>query len=102
MKYLFIPLIFLLSACANKPIQPEQIVVTKTEYVMRIPPAKLTTLPDKPASINVDDPNLKQSDVSKFMKNSEDYTIQLENQLIEIAKFFIDERAKLDTKENAK
>jgi hypothetical protein len=75
------------------------------EYVIKVPPAETMRLPAKPAKIDVDKTDLKQSDVANFMSNSEDYTIQLENKLITIAKFFTDEQQKLDDKakkENSK
>lgn len=88
----------LLVGCGHTPIQPEQKVVTKTEYVVKVPPAEMLTIPAQVENVNVDDPYLKQGEVSKWLKNNEARTNKLENMLIEIGKFFKDEQAKLDEK----
>lgn len=100
----FALLVLLLTGCVHDPVKPEQSIAPRVEYVMKVPPAEMMQLPQKPAKINVDDPALKQSDVSHWIDNKEDYTAQLENKLIAIAKFFVGEQQKLDEqakKENA-
>lgn len=104
MKCICLLLSILLAGCQQVPVQPEQQVVSRVEYVIKLPPAEMMTLPAKPAKINADDVNLKQSDVAHWVDSKEDYTTQLENKLIAIAKFFTGEQQKLDEqakKENA-
>lgn len=96
MKYLLLILALLLAGCGHNPIKPEEKVVVKTEYVLKIPPKEMMTLPPEVQPINVQDPNLKQSDAAKWIGKNEERTNKLENMLIELAKFFNDEQAKLD------
>lgn len=98
MKRLILLLAIVLAGCQHVPVQPEQKVAERVEYIIKVPPADMMTLPAKPANVNVDDPNLKQSDVAHWVDGKEDYTIQLENKLIAIAKFFVGEQEKLDDK----
>ena len=105
MKKLIIVVPFLLAGCQHLLPKPEVQIVLRMEYVITIPPAETMRLPAKPTKIDVDKIDLKQSDVSKFIVDSEDYTTQLENKLITIAKFFTDEQQKLNEqakKENSK
>ena len=88
--------ILCLSACGFNPIKREPTVVNHVEYVVKIPPAQLMTIPPAVNSIDVDDPKLSQGDISKWIKLSEDRTLQLENQIIEIAKFLTSEQAQLN------
>lgn len=85
----------LLVGCGTCP-KVEQRIVTQTEYIIRIPPAESLSLP--PA---VETPDYKQSsqkDVAKYINNLEGQIVALQNKLIEIAKFFDDEKAKLAEK----
>jgi len=105
MKRFVIILPLLLSACCHISPKPEARIIPKMEYVIKIPPAQLMQLPLKPTKIDVDKSDLKQSDIATFIVGSEEYTTQLENKLIGIAKFFADEQQKLNTqanKENSK
>jgi hypothetical protein len=86
-----------LSACIParvKPVPLEKQVVTQTEYVIKIPPAALMTLPTPVASINVD--SAKQSDVAAWLLLKEQYTRSIENQLKDIASFFVTQQSTLD------
>lgn len=101
MKYTPLMLVVLLSGCSlfqTKPDIPKQQVVpevaTKLEYVIKIPPKELVTLPDQVPAIDVD--AAKQSDIAAWVIASEKRTQQLENMLIGIANFFKTEQAKLD------
>lgn len=88
--------LILLAGCETNPVKPEPIVVQKIKYEIKLPPAKLLTLPPAVSPLNVDDPSLKQSDVSSWLKAKEDRAIQIENQLIGIGEFFKTEQQKLD------
>jgi len=77
-----------------KPVPLEQQVVKQTEYVIKIPPAELMTLPPAVPNINVD--TSKQSDVAAWLLQKEQYTRSLENQLKDIAAFFNVQQAQLD------
>jgi|SRR5579859_881709 len=86
-----------LSACIParvKPVPLEKQIITQTEYVIKIPPAQLMTLPAPVAPINVD--TAKQSDVAAWLLLKEQYTRSLENQLKDIATFFTGQQAQLD------
>lgn len=86
-------LCFALVGCGTCPPKVEQQIVTKTEYIIRIPPAESMTLP---AAVVTPDPNQStQKDVAKYINNLEGQIATLQNKLIEIAKFFEDEKAKL-------
>jgi hypothetical protein len=77
-----------------KKVQPEQVIVKQTEYVIKLPPAELLTLPAPVAPINVD--TAKQSDVAAWMLQKEQYTRSLENMLKDIASFFQVQQKQLD------
>jgi hypothetical protein len=82
-----------LTACGTCPTKVEQKVVVQTEYVIRIPPAETMT---PPPAVQVPDPDKStQKDVAKYINNLEGQITALQNKLIEIAKFFEDEKAKL-------
>ena len=91
-----------LSACLParvKPVPLEQQIVKQTEYVIKIPPAALMTLPTPVPNIDVD--TAKQSDVADWLLAKEQYTRQLENMLKDIATFFNVQQAQLDAAANA-
>jgi hypothetical protein len=94
--YLLIPAVLLLAACETAPKveKPELRVVERVEYVLRIPPKELLTLPPPVAQIDVD--SAKQSDIAQWILWSEERTRILENMLIELATFFKLEKLKLD------
>ena len=82
----------LVGCSASMPlVEPK--IVTKTEYVIRIPPAELMSLP--PVVETPDPQKSTQKDVAKYVNNLEGHIATLQNKLIEIAKFFEDEKAKL-------
>lgn len=82
-----------LAACGTCPTKVEQKIVTQTEYVIRIPPAETMT---PPAPVQTPDADKStQKDVAKYINNLEGQITALQNKLIEIAKFFEDEKAKL-------
>lgn len=82
----------LLVGCGTCP-KIEQRIVTQTEYIIRIPPAESMTLP--PAIETPDPQKSTQKDVAKYVNSLEGQIAVLQNKLIEIAKFFEDEKAKL-------
>lgn len=84
----------ILSACGVNPVQQEQHTVKEVEYVIKIPPKELMTLPQPVADIDVDAST--QADVAYWLSSKENYTMKLQNDLIQIASFFIDEQRKLD------
>lgn len=82
-----------LVGCSTCPPKVEQQIVKQTEYIIRIPPAETMTLP---AAVETPDPQKStQKDVAKYVNNLEGQIVALQNKLIEIAKFFEDEKAKL-------
>lgn len=86
---------FVLAGCQTIPLEkPETRLIPQVEYVLRIPPKELLTLPPPVPNINVDE--AKQSDVARWIILSEERTRQLENMLIELAVFFKIEQLKLD------
>jgi hypothetical protein len=94
MKKLILIAALVLSGCAfdKAVVKPEAVVVKETTYVVRIPPAKLLTLPDPVPNINVD--TAKQSDISAWLIAKENYTKALEDLLKGVAMFFAVEQAK--------
>lgn len=94
MKYIliFVASIFLV-ACGHNPIKPETRVAKEIEYVIRIPPKELLTIPPAVADIDVD--NIKQGDVAKWILANEERTRALENIIKEIGLFFKVEDEKL-------
>lgn len=94
MKSLF--LVLLLVGCCADPIIPEPRVIKETSYVVRIPPKDLMTVPDKVNKINVE--TATQADVAKFILDQYERMQKLENRVIEISKFLVDEQQKLDAK----
>lgn len=91
-------LVVVLAGCETMPVKSEQVLVKHVEYIVKIPPADLLELPPSVASLNFDDPNIKQSDVGKWIVDSEQRSNVLENKLIGISKFLKGEQDKLDDK----
>lgn len=91
-----LPIAILLTACAHDKelVKPEIKIAKQIEYVIKIPPAELMTLPAPVPMIDVD--NAKQSDVAKWIIEQEKRTSSLENLLKGIASFFKEEKTKLD------
>lgn len=91
-----LPIAILLTACAHDKelVKPEIKIAKQIEYVIKIPPAELMTLPAPVPMIDVD--NAKQSDVAKWIIEQEKRTSSLENLLRGIASFFKEEKTKLD------
>lgn len=90
-------MILSLSGCALfgvKPVQPEPQIVKQTEYVVRIPPKELMTLPAPVPPIDVD--TAKQSDVAAWVLQKEQYSRTLENMLKDVAGFFNTQQIQLD------
>jgi hypothetical protein len=86
-----------LAACQTNPHVPEKIeptVVTKMEYVLRIPPAEAMELP--PAVPDIDLDKAKQSDVAKWIAAMNQRMETFEAKLKQIAIFLKDEQDKLD------
>lgn len=89
-----LPLCVFLVACDTLP-KVEEKIVTKTEYIVRIPPAQSLTIPPKvypPKNLDA----ATQRDVAHYINELDGRNTKLENQLIEIAKFFDDEKKKLE------
>ena len=90
--------VVVLSGCAGFNTLPEVETkyIDRVEYVVRIPPKELTTLPPLPQNINVD--SASQADVAQWVLNNEDYILQLRNQLVGIGKFLDNAQVELDDK----
>ena len=80
----------------TKSIPPEKLVVKETQYIVRVPPAELMTLPAKPADVDVD--KADQAAVAEWLLRKEAYTLELENMLKRLAQFFETEQAMADAK----
>lgn len=87
--YLTIILSAVLSACKTLP-ESEQNTVTRVEYVVKIPPKELMTLPQRPKDINLD--TATQSDVASWLISREERMQHLENMIRAIAEFFKSEQ----------
>lgn len=86
----------LLAGCATQEVQPIPGAVVETHYVIRVPPKELTTLPPKVPSLDVD--KADQAQVANWLLLKEQYTRALENQLVGIGQFFVDQQSQLDAK----
>lgn len=95
-------LTFALVGCDTTPkvVVPEQKVVEKISYVVRIPPAEMTTLPPQPASIDVN--TATQATVSQWVLDTEDYANDLASRIVSIGKFLKNEQLKLEDVAKAK
>lgn len=83
--------------CACNPVKPVPLalpVIKQTQYVIKIPPAELMTLPAKVPDINVD--TALQAEVAQWVINNEKYTTQCTNQLKDIATFFVTQQNQLN------
>jgi ABC-type hemin transport system substrate-binding protein len=95
-KLILIVALLTLGGCASLPkkVPLEKTIVTQTEFVIKIPPAALMTLPPAVPNINVD--SAKQSDVAAWLLQKEQYTRTLENQIKDIATFFLGQQDQLN------
>ena len=86
-----------LSGCCTTPklVQPEPVVVKQTEYVIRVPPADLMTLPAQVPNIDVD--HATQGDVAAWLLQNEKRTKALEDALKGIAAFFVSQQGQLES-----
>jgi hypothetical protein len=83
-----------LAGCASRATIPlEQPVVQRVEYVIKVPPQELLSIPPNVQPIDVE--RAKQSDVAQWIILNEQRTRKLENMLMEIAKFFKSEESSL-------
>ncbi len=94
-----------LIGCKSVPdqIPEEKRTILQKEYIVRIPPAELTTLPPRPTNIDVD--GADQADAAIWITQREKYILELERLLVGIGKFFAGEQKKLDARafeENAR
>lgn len=91
----YIVVIAMLSACGTtgELVKPEPKIIKQTEYVIKIPPVELLTVPAPVAKIDVD--TAKQSDIASWILANELRTKKLEDLLIGIGKFFTAEEGKL-------
>lgn len=90
MKFLIILLSSLiLVGCQTCPIQPEPVVITKTEYIVRKPPEKLLVLPEPVKDIDVD--TASQAEVSSWLIDNEAYINELKDKFIGVSKFLSEE-----------
>lgn len=92
------------SACSTPPKPPESekpevIYITKIEYVLRIPPKELLTIPEQVKPINID--TARQSDVARWILANEERSLSLEKMIQEIGKFFKVEQEKLKTTDSS-
>lgn len=98
MKNLLIILAFsmLLAGCKTigDTIPEEHRTVKEVEYLVRIPPKELLTLPEPVADIDVD--TASQAEVAKWIINKEEYTLGVENLLRQVAEFLSKEQADAD------
>lgn len=83
MKYL---LLLLLVGCASTP---EPIIITKTEYVTRMPPSELLVIPEKVEPVDMK--HATQADASRFLIEVYNRMVELENNVIGIARFFAED-----------
>lgn len=85
-----------LIGCKSVPdqIPEEKRTILQKEYIVRIPPAELTTLPPRPADIDVE--KADQADAAVWTTQREKYIMELERLLIGIGNFFVEEQKKLD------
>jgi hypothetical protein len=88
----------LLAGCAHNidTVKPELAVASRVEYVIKLPPKELMSIPAPVVKIDVD--AAKQSDVAKWLVASEERMKTLEDQIIALGAFFVNEQSKLDDK----
>lgn len=95
MKKLYTAIIasIFLSACVTVP-PAEQNTVTRVDYVIKIPPKELITLPPTAKDINLD--TATQADVASWLIAREERMQRLENMIRAIAEFFKSEQEALN------
>jgi hypothetical protein len=88
----------LLAGCSTLPktVPPSTKVVTKTVYVIKLPPKQLLALP--PAVPNINTTTATQATVANWLLQKEQYTLDLKNKLIGISTFFYGQQKKLNSK----
>lgn len=89
--YMLCACALVLSGCAHNQVQPEPVIVIQKEYVLRIPPADLITLPAPVPKMDLTD----QGEVAKWIVLQMERMSTLENKLTGVAKFLHDEANKL-------
>jgi hypothetical protein len=101
MNKIILVAVLLLSGCAHdiKTVKPEQQVANRVEYVIKVPPKEIMTIPAPVQKIDID--TAKQSDISKWLVASEERMKTLEDQIIALGAFFVNEQSKLDDKAKA-
>lgn len=78
----------------------EPVTVKQIEYVIKIPPKELMTLPQQAEPVDVE--TAKQSDIAAWIIRNEQRTKMLEDMLRGLAQFFQLEQIKLDAEAAAK
>lgn len=96
-KILAIILALTLVGCGTTPMPaPEPVLVKQVEYVVRIPPAEAMSIPAPLPNLNIENPNLLQSDIADWILGLQDRIDVLEGKIIGIAKFLKGEQDKLN------
>lgn len=83
MRFLFL---LLLAGCASTS---EPIIITKTEYVTRMPPSELLVLPEKVEPVDMR--HATQADASRYLIDVYNRMVELENNVIGISRFFAED-----------
>lgn len=84
-------------ATTKEPFVPEAVepkIITKTEYILRIPPAELLTIP--PQVENIDVETATQADVAEWLVKNEQRIKQLESTIKGLGEFLVEEQKKLE------
>lgn len=77
--------VLLLFGCAQTPITPAPVVITKVERVVTLPPAELLT---PPPQVQKPDPDkATQADVAQYLVSIYQRMRAMENQLLDLAKW---------------
>lgn len=103
-KLLIFSALIALAGCKTLPdqIQPEHRIVRETTYIVRVPPKEMLVLPERPANINPD--TASQAEVAEWLIRKEQYTLQLESLIKQIAAFLVKAQDEADdraARENA-
>jgi len=101
MKKLILISALILAGCGGTApiVKPEQVVANRVQYIIKVPPKELLTLPPAAPVIDVD--KAMQSDIAQWVADSEERTKTLEDQLIGISAFFTSEQSKLNAQAEA-
>lgn len=83
-----------LVGCQSAPVKPEPVVVKQYERIVVLPPAQLLQLPPPVPNLDVD--HATQADVAQWLISKENYTRAVQNDLVEIGKFFATVQSKAD------